>query len=156
MTNHIKWMNLLCTKLIIRDTPGRSERNCLVWLHRCRIWFSWSSFDQTTFSVYWYSALLQLIFLYINTGTVLCVCVCVSVCLSHTRSRERKVVAPRFLHWHEKLCLATCTNRFSSWYDAPLERKRLWKFFRGYVLTAVYPCKNFQLQWARAILPTKF
>ena len=78
----------------------------------------------------------------------LCVCVCLSVCPSHTRSREWKVAAPRFLYQREELHLASCTNRFSSRYDTPLERKRLWEFFQGYVLTAVYPRKNFRLRWA--------
>ena len=93
---------------------------------------------------------------YHNTG-IRCVClsVCLFVCLSHLKSREWDVVVPCFLHRREELCLASCTNRFSSQYDAPLERKRLRNFFRGYALTAVYPDKNFQLQWAWSILPTK-
>ena len=68
--------------------------------------------------------------------------VCVSVCVSHLRSREQDVIAPRFLHRREELCLASCTNCFSSRYNAPLERKRLWKFFRGYALMALYHIKT--------------
>ena len=99
---------------------------------------------------------VSFIVIYYNNAGILCVCVCLFVCLSHLRPRERDVIAPRFLHWREELCLANCTNRFSSRYDAPFETKRHWKFFRGYALTAVYPCKNFRLQWARSVLPMKF
>ena len=53
----------------------------------------------------------------------MCVCVCLSVCLSRLRSRERDVRAPRFLHRRKELHMASCTNRFSKRYDAPLERK---------------------------------
>ena len=51
-----------------------------------------------------------------------CVSVCVSVCLFYLRSREREVVSPLFLHRREELRLASCTDRFSGRYDAPLER----------------------------------
>ena len=81
----------------------------------------------------------------------ICLSDCLSICLSHARSRERDIVAPHFLHQHEELRLASCTNHFSSRYDTLLERERLWKFFRGYALTAVYPRKNFRLRWARSI-----
>ena len=69
-------------------------------------------------------------------------CVCVSVCLSYLRSCERDVVALHFLHCREEFHLASCTNCFSSRYDTPLERKRLWKFFQGYALTAIYSHKK--------------
>ena len=66
----------------------------------------------------------------IITGTVFArVCVCLSVCLFYSRSRERDVVAPRFLHRREELRLASCTNRFSSRNDAPLGTKKALKVF---------------------------
>ena len=64
---------------------------------------------------------------YNNTG-ILCVSVCLCVCLSHLRSCEREAIVPRFLHLHEELHLASCTNRFSSRYNAPLERKGFGSF----------------------------
>ena len=92
---------------------------------------------------------------YYDNADILCVCVYMCV-TSRLRSRERDVVATRFLHRRQELRLASCTNRFSDRYDAPLERKRLGKFFPGYALTDVYPRKNLGLRWARSILPTKF
>ena len=63
---------------------------------------------------------------------------CVSVSLSRLRSRELDVVVLRFLHRREELRLASCTNCFSRRYDAPLGRKKLWKFFRHYALRRPY------------------
>ena len=63
---------------------------------------------------------------------------CLFICLSLLRSREWDVVVLCFLHQREELHLASCTNCFSSRYNTLLERKRLWKFFRGYALTRPY------------------
>ena len=63
--------------------------------------------------------------LYNNTRIL---CVCLSVSLSNMRYLEREVVSPRRLHHLEVLLLASCTNCFSSLYDARFERKNFWKF----------------------------
>ena len=59
---------------------------------------------------------------------VFCVSVCLCVCLSNLSYLEREVVSPCHLYHLEQLHLVSCTNCFSSLYDAPFERKSLWKF----------------------------
>ena len=53
--------------------------------------------------------------------------------LSNLRYLEQEVVSPRWLHHLEELCLASCTNCFSSLYNEWFERKSLWKFFASYM-----------------------
>ena len=55
-----------------------------------------------------------------------------SVSLSNLRYPEREIVLPRCLHHLKELCVASCSNCFSSLYDVWFKRKSLWKFFASY------------------------
>ena len=79
---------------------------------------------------------------YINTGTV---CACVPVSLSPARSRERNAISPRFFRRRKEILLVSCTNCFSSLYDAWFERKSV---STGYALESVHARYTFRLPWA--------
>ena len=77
---------------------------------------------------------------------VLYVFVCVCVCLSvHARCWEWNVVSPRFFRQRKEILLASCTNCFSSLYDAWFERKSV---STGYALESVHARYTFRLPWA--------
>ena len=56
------------------------------------------------------------------------VCAFVSVCNKNFRKLD--IVEPCFFHQHGELCLGSCANCFSSWYNPWFEPKGLWSFFR--------------------------
>ena len=59
---------------------------------------------------------------YINARIL---CMCVSVCLPVISEISRMdIVAPCFLHYCGELCLASCTDCFSSWQDALGSRRK--------------------------------
>ena len=53
----------------------------------------------------------------------------------------------------KELHLASCTNCFSSLYDAWFERRSPWKFFASYTPNPVHAPLLFRLPWAGWILP---
>ena len=60
------------------------------------------------------------------------------------------------MDWREELRLASCKNGFSSRYDALLERKRLYNFFRDYALTRVYTPVNISVNTTGTINPAAY
>ena len=65
---------------------------------------------------------------------ILCVCVCVCVCPPQDLGNG----TPHFFCQRKEILLASCTNCFSSLYDAWFKRKSLWNFSAGYMLKAVH------------------
>ena len=61
------------------------------------------------------------------------------------RYRERNVVSPSFSRRRKELHLASCTNCFSSLYDARFESKSIWNFSTGYGLESVHVRYTFRL-----------